>query len=119
MGTNPVQRPLPDDPNGYYRDLRTAFDVKWTIREFNSTGSTTLCFYPGLASYVLNKDTADATVIFHKEVTMKRGFDGLYVALSLLLSASSSNDRCRLTASVPLPTPPNHDLRMNCTSLCM
>ena len=66
----------------------TAWDVKWTLRELSpssggaggtANSSKTLCYYPGLASYVLTKESADATVKFHHDVTMARGFDGLYV----------------------------------------
>ena len=32
MGTNPVQRPLPDDPTGYYKELRANFNLSWLVR---------------------------------------------------------------------------------------
>lgn len=82
MGNNPVQRLLPDDPTGYYAQLRETFSSGWTLRQLLQTpeGTTkTLCYYPGLASYVLTQHSADAIVEFHKNVTLRRGFDGLYL----------------------------------------
>jgi hypothetical protein len=46
MGNNPVQRPLPDDPTGYYKELRAGFDLRWTLRNLGNK-SATLCYYPG------------------------------------------------------------------------
>ena len=80
MGNNPVQRLLPDDPNGYYAPLRAAWDVTWTLRDLDQpSGNQTLCLFPGLASYVLTRASADASVAFHRAVTFRRGFDGLYI----------------------------------------
>lgn len=78
MGTNPVQRPLPDDPTGYYKELRANWNMSWLVLDLgNQSGS--LCYYPGLASYVLFKESADMLVRFHANVTVKRGYDGMYI----------------------------------------
>jgi len=78
MGNNPVQRSLPDDPAGYYKQLRSTFQESWVIRDLGNK-STPICVYPGLAGYVLMQESADAIVAFHKAVTLARGYDGLYV----------------------------------------
>jgi hypothetical protein len=40
MGNNPVQRPLPDDPTGYYKGLRAGFNTSWTLRDMNKSMAT-------------------------------------------------------------------------------
>lgn len=78
MGNNPVQRPLPDDPTGYYKELRSGFNTSWTLRNLNKSMET-ICVYDGLAAYVLTRESADFLVGFHSTVTMARGFDGIYI----------------------------------------
>ena len=92
MGTNPVQRRLPDDPTGYYKTLRAAWDRNWQLGLLanTTTGSSTtnttitgkfppICVYPGLAAYVVQKASADAIAAFHRSVTKGHGYDGLYL----------------------------------------
>jgi hypothetical protein len=78
MGNNPVQVPLPDDPTGYYKELRQGFNTSWLLRNLDNK-SEPVCIFPGLAGYVLDKASSDFLVHFHQAVTMARGFDGLYV----------------------------------------
>jgi len=54
MGNNPVQRPLPDDPEGYFKELRATFNATWLIRDLGR-GMEPICLYPGLAGYVLQQ----------------------------------------------------------------
>ena len=81
MGNNPIQRRLPDDPQGYYEQLRAGWNASWLLRELKPDGAapTPLCIFPGLAGYVLQKDSAEFIAKFHHDVTKSRGFDGLYV----------------------------------------
>ena len=79
MGNNPVQRPLPDDPEGYFKELRATFNATWLIRDLGR-GMEPICLYPGLAGYVLQQESADSIARFHAAVTKAEyGFDGLYV----------------------------------------
>eukprot|EP01052_Picozoa_sp_SAG31_P000520 SAG31_NODE_15_length_37942_cov_32.078297_25_plen_198_part_00 len=72
MGDNPVQRQLPDDPSGYYQSLRTGFNESILLRDLSKPGAQPYCLFPGLASYVLTKQSADFLVHFHADVTMVR-----------------------------------------------
>ena len=77
MGNLAVQRRLPDDADGYYKQLRTGFNESWLLR--NVSNGEPLCPFPGLAGYVLQKASADFITKFHHDVTMVRGFDGVYL----------------------------------------
>ena len=78
MGNLPIQRRLPDDPDGYYKQLRAGFNTSWLLRSADGKLEP-LCPFPGLAGYVLMQESADYLAKFHRDVTMARGFDGVYL----------------------------------------
>ena len=78
MGNLPIQRRLPDDPDGYYKQLRQGFKHEWLVRNLSDNGAP-VCYFPGLAAMCMMKESADFLVRFHKQVTIDEyNFDGIY-----------------------------------------
>ena len=82
--TNAQDIPLGLHENVYYQDLEAAFDSSYCV--WDLTGNEIITIFghddenvTGIPAYVMRRASADALVGFHRDETMTRGFDGLYV----------------------------------------
>ena len=116
MGNLAIQKRLPDDPEGYYKQLRAGFKPEWLVRNLSSSPPSPVCFFPGLASFVMNKDSIDFLVGFHQNVTIgERGFDGIYMdVLYITWGQAWSLASLNLTADVDGDGAPDtdHDIQI-------
>jgi len=67
-------------PSVFQTGVQNMFPSSWAVNQLNPNGSkAVICGYPGLASYVLFKKSADAMSAFLGKYIKNVGFDGIYL----------------------------------------